>query len=152
MNPGRPLALLVLSGLLIGTFVHYGTVADRYDPSPSTAELASDYQAHVGDEVYLWARVIEVRPSSLLVQSGSVTLQVMDRPARVATGDTIQIYGRVAAERRLIPDRMIVSSATSLLALYLVSAVGALLAAWAFLDHWTVDRRRLAIVPRGEGG
>ena len=70
MDRRRVLVMALLIGLLVAQFVHSGAVAHVHDNSPSTAELATEYSGHIGEEVYRWARVIDVRRESVRVRSG----------------------------------------------------------------------------------
>ncbi len=139
MSLGRVLAFLVLSGLLFGMFVHYGAAAPRHDDSPSATALGNAYAAHVGDHIYRWAEVTAVQDDTIVVRSGSLTLTVLDRPPTVDEGDTVQIDGRLAPDHRVIPDRIVVSDARGLTAMYLISALGGLWAAGFFFRQWSVD-------------
>ena len=152
MDRRRGLVGVLLIGLLVGQFVHYGAVAHEHDRSPSTAELSTDYSEHVGEELYRWARVTEVRAESVRVRSGPLEFTLTERIPSVERGDSVQIYGRVAPDHRIVPIKVIVSDSNGLRGLYLISAVGLLLTGWLFVKSWTVNWNSWTITPNGDGG
>lgn len=149
MQSRRGLAMVVLIGLLFGQFVHYGAVAAQHHDSPSTSALSTDYTEHVGENLYRWARVTEVRPNSVRVRSGRLEFTLTRRIPNVKPGDSLQIYGRVAPDHRIVPIEVVVSDSTGLVGLYLLSAVGLLLTVGLFLREWTVNWTTVTFTARG---
>ena len=89
MQPRRGLVMVVLIGLLFGQIVHYGTVAAQHHDSPSTSALSTDYTEHVGENLYRWARVTEVRPNSVRVRPGRLEFTLARRIPNVKRGDSL---------------------------------------------------------------
>ena len=139
---------LLLSALLAMT-VHYGAVDDRNDPAAVGIGMVEHHEAHVGETIFFWGRVVGPDSDALRVRASSRTLRVLTDRTPPA-GSAIQVYGRLEPGGVVDPDRVIVSQSANLRSLYAVSAVGALLAAGAFLRTWSVDRGSHAFVPRGE--
>ncbi|MFB6299023.1 MAG: hypothetical protein ABEH65_02045 [Halobacteriales archaeon] len=141
-----------LVALLAGMFVHYGAVADAHHPSPTAAELRADYASHVGEQLYVWAQVIDRDADGITVRIGSppdgVVLSVPTTRSDIDSGDVIQLYGTIRPNRIVDPDRIVVSDRTGLTRLYAISAVAAIGTAVVFLRSWRFDRSRLVFAPR----
>lgn len=147
----RVVSVVVLLSTLAGLCVHYGAVAAEKDPYPTGAQLASEYDQHIGDEYYEWVTVEQVDADSFsfAVQSSPpVLITVTERPAGVNPGDVVQVYGTVAPDRRLVPTRLIESDRSNLRALYLVSAVAVLLTGSITRRYWRLHTTDWGLVPR----
>jgi hypothetical protein len=149
MGPAPRLAgVVLLLVCLAGMTVHYGAVADDRSPYPTEKDLAAHYDRYVGEEVYFWARVTEVRSDSLVVRNGAVRLTVVGASPTAVAGDYVQVAGRLRPEQVVAADRVVVSAASRRPFLLGVSLVGAAVVLVAFLRSWTVDTDRWGFVPR----
>jgi len=149
----RALLSVVLVAALAAMAVHYGAVAESHDRYPSADALAGDYEAHVGDRVFMWTTVIAVDGRTLAVRSDpaeTVVLDVTPAPAGVEPGDVVQVYGTLEPDHRVDAHRVVVSERGNRRSMFAVSALAVLLTAGHVLREWTVDWRDLALVPRGE--
>lgn len=148
----RALVAAALFLSLLAMCVHYGDVAQERDPYPTSEALQSDYADHVGAPFYAWGTVVSAGPEGIVVSARGVTLTVPEPVPGADPGDSIQVAGTLAADHRLVAERIVLSDETNLLALYVVSALGALLAVAFFRRHWTVDRSGWCLVPRDRDG
>lgn len=141
----------VLLVVLLSMTVHYGAVDARHDRTAIGSQQLSEYDEHVGETVFYWARVVRSEDGLLVVRVSSRTLSVRTDRAP-PPGSAVQVYGRLEPDGVVTPERLVVSRSSNLRYLYAVSAVGGLLAAVAFLGTWRFDPDRLAFVPReGDG-
>lgn len=146
----RLLFLVVLAILLAAMAVHYGATAPDRDPYAGTDDLVGDYRAHVGEEVYVWGRVVRAAPDAIVVRSGSLALTV-ETAATAAPGDVVQVYGTLRPDRRVDARRVVVSEREYMRSMYAISGVAGLLTAALFVRSWRIDPRSLSIRPRGDG-
>ena len=137
-----------------GMGVHYDTrYADQW-PYPTGDELATDYDAHVGQETFLFGTVVSVDDDTARVRvdadAGAYTLRVRSFDAAVEPGGVVQLLGTVRPNGVLVADRIAVVNPSSGAQLYKygVSVVGAALVLVAFFRHWRVDTDRLTLVAR----
>lgn len=151
---------LVLVGALVGLAAHYD-VHRRSNTAVLTSvdAVVGPDPPGPGDEAYLWLTVASVdgdRVTARTPKSGSpLVVDATDLDPRlvetVDPGDVIQAYGVVAAgERELAATRLVVHERGNRRRMYVVSALGGLLAAGAFLRRWRPDAGALAFVPRAE--
>lgn len=126
-----------------GLAVHHGATADANDRYPEPAEVAADYDAHVGQQIHLWGHVAAVHESSLTVTSGPLRIRVTyppgaagDRPADANVGELVQVYGTFEPARELAAERVVVSSDAGRQYMFVVSGLAALLTLGAFGRHW----------------
>ena len=75
-----------------------------------------------------------------------------DAVGQVDPGDVVQVFGVVTGDARIEATRLVVHERGNQRRMYVISAIGGLLAAGTFLRRWRVDWRRLAFVPRTDGG
>lgn len=141
----------VLLVVLLSMTVHYDAVAARHDRTAMGSRQLSEYDEHVGDTAYFWARAVRSEAGVLVVRASDRTLSVRTDLAP-PPGSAVQVYGRLGPDGVVTPERVIVSRSSNLRYLYAVSAVGGLLAAAAFLGTWQFDPERLAFVPREADG
>ncbi len=145
----RLATVLVLCVALGGLVVGFGSQFNGTDAYPDAAAIDANYDAHVGETVHIWGEVTTADSGTVVVTADSLSLRVTGPTAGdVAVGDQIQVYGRLATDRRLIATAYDVQSPGGLRRMYLVSIVGIALAAGAFLRRWRVDIDQLAFVPR----
>lgn len=151
MSAARSVAVLALLACLLAMTVHYGAAADAHDPYPTTSDLATDYGAHVGDEFFGWMYVVAVENGGLVVADTrhlAVVLRAGPAPPGVAAGDVVQVYGVLEPGKRIDQRRVVVSRQGDRTRMFGVSALAGLGALALFFREWTVDRERLAFVPR----
>jgi hypothetical protein len=148
---GRVVVILVLLGALFAMAVHYdGARLDGTEHFLTKDALATNPDAYDGHRVYLWLDAARVTDGAVhtapLAGAWSLTVETDDA---VAAGDVIQVYGRFdAGERRVEAERVVVHDAGNRVRMYVVSALGGVLALGAFVRQWRPNRRRVAFVPR----
>lgn len=157
----KRLALAVVLVLaLVGLAAHYDATRLANTESLTTVEaVVGPDPPGVGDRAYLWLTVESVADSRLTVSSpAGVPPLVVDASgietgtvARVAPGDVVQVFGVVTGDARIEATRLVVHDRGNQRRMYVISAIGGLLAAGAFLRRWRVDWRRLTFTSRGDG-
>lgn len=141
--------LLVLITAAGGLVVGYGAQFNGTDVYPDAEAIDADYDAHVGATVHIWGEVTAAENGEVVLTADALSLRVSAPTAReVEVGDQVQVYGRLAPERRLVTTAYDVQTAESLRDMYFLSVVGIGLAGGAFLRRWRVDTGRCAFVPR----
>lgn len=137
-----------------GMGVHYDATFDDQWPYPTDDDLATDYDAHVGQEVFLFGTVVSVDDGTARVRvdadTGTYTLRVRSFDAAVEPGGVVQLLGTVRPDDVLVADRVAVVNASSGSRLYKygVSVVGAALVVVPFFRRWRVDTDRPRLVMR----
>lgn len=147
---GRALGVAVLVVLLVAMMGHYhGAVLDERRHLASPARIDADYEAYRGGPVFLWLVADRTTDEGIVTRSeadGRPFVVLTD--ARAEPGDLVQVFGTLEADSRIAAERVVVHDRGNRLRMFVLSGVGALLAAGAFLRRWTVDRRRLRFAPR----
>jgi|APHM01.1.fsa_nt_gi hypothetical protein len=143
---GIALAVLALAGMV----THYPQVADDHTPYTQDAELAEDYDAHLGDETYFWAEVTAVESDRIRVDNYAIDVWVYtdDPPPGLSPGDIVQVAGTVRSDHRIDASRVVASPRANRRYMFAVSGLAALLVAGLTLRHWRVDLRTLTVRPR----
>lgn len=143
----------VLLCALFALCVHLdATRVDGTDLLVTKEALAASPEAYDGERVSVWLDVADVTDDGFSTPplAGTVPLAVRSGAA-VEPGDVVQVVGTVRVDGegpRLDAERIVVHDGDNQRRMYVVSALGALLASGAFLRRWRVDRRELAFVPR----
>jgi len=147
---------VVLVGLLLGTFVHYGANGPRRG-YPSPGSIDAEYDAHVGETVFLLAEVAEIDDGSATLRvrgTGSpYELRAVGLAPPITPGALIQVYGELGADRTVAVSNAVVvnPSRTAELTKYGLSALGAALALALFFWYWRVDLASLGFEVRRDG-
>jgi hypothetical protein len=150
------LAVGLVAVLCLG-FVDYAATAPTASPYPESEALATDYDAHVGEEALLFGTVQAVENGTLVIEIGSeagpVTMTVPGADVAVEPGGFVQVYGTLASDHTITPERTVVVNADggSGVYKYVVSAVGGLVVLGLFGRYWTVDTDAWALEVRGDG-
>jgi len=168
----------VLAVALLGLCVHYAVVAEARDGIPGNEDVATAYERHVGETVAVSVVVREdAAPESggqttstadaagtaggsnatatgLLrgfESFGPVTVRGADRVAD--PGGILQVRGRLAPDRTVVADRVLVVNPYSWSEQYkyAVSVVGAALVLVVFFREWRPDFAALAFEVRDDG-
>ena len=155
----RALGVVVLLGALGGLCIHYATTASNHHPYPTQDELATDYDASIGEDVRLFATVKRVDDGSeratVRVDSSEGSFQMtVDRfDARVQPGGVVQVYGTLQADREITAQTVAVvnPAGASKAYKYGVSVVGALLVLAVFFRSWEFEADALAFEVRRDG-
>lgn len=156
----RPVVRVLLIGVLLVSVaalgVHYQTAGPTF-PYPGPTAVATDYDDHVGSEVFFFGTVESVDPEASSARvavgyaGGTLELGVSDYDARnVRPGGTVQIYGTLLPGHQ-VDARNVVAvnpTATTDRTKYLLSGVGALLVVVVFFRHWRVDTDEPGFVRR----
>jgi len=149
MHVRRLPILLALCALLAALVVGFGVQFNGSPAYPSSQEIDDEYAAHVGDDVHLWGEVVGTEDGRVVLEIGELSLAVTAPPPRaVDVGDSVQVYGTLAPDRRLETVAYHRQPTGSLVRMYAVSVVGLALAAGAFLRRWRVDTEHRQFVPR----
>ncbi|WP_436929429.1 hypothetical protein [Halosimplex halobium] len=154
----RLVGVVALLGVLGGVCVHYDAVAPTQSPYPEPEELATGYDAHVGERTLLFGTVRRVDAgadrATVRVDSaeGPFEMTVTGFAERVRPGGVVQVYGTLQADRAIDASAVAVvnPAGASKGYKYAVSAVGALLALAAFFRRWRVDRESLTFEVRAD--
>lgn len=148
---------VLLFALLFGSFVHYEAAEDEHDPYPSTEEIATAYDAHIGDRALLFGTVKSTEPGRLTVNvesdEGDFEMTVHRAGVAVEPGGVVQVYGTLEPGYIIDPVTVEVvnTSGNSAGYKYGVSAVGALLVAGLFFRYWRLDTDEWAFEVRSDG-
>ncbi|MFB6179729.1 MAG: hypothetical protein ABEI77_08405 [Halorientalis sp.] len=152
----RLVGIVVLGLLLFGVCSHVAAVYDSHWSYPTANDLATEYNSHVGEQVFLFGRVQQTNRSNgtmeIRVQAddGSFPLTVSGTDATVEPGGDVQVYGTIREDRRVSAEQIVVVNQrqASRLYKYAVSLVGAGLVVVAFFRQWQVDRDELGFEVR----
>lgn len=153
----RVAVAVLLVAVLFGASVHYEVAEPDHNPYPQEENLATDYDAHVGEQVLLFGTVKSVEDDRLLVRvesdAGPFEMTVSNTTTGVQPGGVVQVYGILEAEHTIRPERTEVVNASSGSDTYKygVSAAGALLVAALFVRYWTIDTDEWAFEVRADG-
>ncbi|WP_135820703.1 hypothetical protein [Halostella litorea] len=152
----RAAVAVLLLAAIFGLCVHYDATEERRWDSPTSDELAAEYDAHVGERTLVFGTVERVdsdaRTATVSVEHDggefAMTLRGFDRD--VEPGGTVQAYGTLEAGRTMTVSESVVVNPDGGAALYkyAVSAVGALGILALFFRRWRVDPATLSFVPR----
>ncbi len=146
----RGLALAALALAFAGLMFHYGAAAPQHELTEESVVKLESSGAHVGESVHVWASV-EDNDDALDVRVGDdIGLTVVGAETTAQPGDSIQIHGTIRPDGTVAAERVVVSERSSLRRLYAVSTGALALTVALFFRSWTVDRRRLTFVPRGD--
>ncbi|PSQ61845.1 MAG: DNA-binding protein [Halobacteriales archaeon SW_8_66_22] len=152
-------AVAVALALALGLCVHYGATYDENWPYPTGEQLAEEPGGWDGEQVLLVGVVETVGEDGFTMtvetDDGEVArlVEVRGRSTDAEPGGTVQVYGELSEEGAVLAaDRVVVvvESPDEQFSKYAVSAAALLLVAGAFLRHWRIDLRRLAITARGD--
>lgn len=148
-GPGaRWLILVLVVSSLTGMLIHYDTVRVDQFPYTPTKDLQTDYDAHVGEMTYFWARVTEVEQDRFRVDNFAVDLWVTGPTDGLSPGDTVQVYGTIEAEHRIESRRVIVSPRINRFIMFAISALAAGLVGLYTLRYWRFDTETLSLRER----
>ncbi|MEZ3115683.1 hypothetical protein RYH80_07105 [Halobaculum sp. MBLA0147] len=147
---------LCVVGIVLASGVHYAQTYDEEWPYPTKDALASEYDAYVGETVFLFGQVVSVDADSETLQlvvdtdRGPLRLTATDVRASVEPGGVVQVLGTVASDRSVIVDRVVVVNRSGGAALYKygVSVLGAALVLGLFFNSWQVRTQPLRLEAR----
>lgn len=148
----RGLAIVALLAALGGLCIHYADTAGAHHPYPTQDDLATDYDAYVGEDVRLFATVKQVDEAAdtatVRVDSsaGSFRMTVDAFDVQVNPGGVVQVYGTLRANHEITAQNVAVvnPAGASKAYKYGVSVVGALLVLAVFFRSWEFDADVLA--------
>lgn len=155
----RVLGVVVLLGAVTGLCLHYGANEERADPYPKNEALATDYDAHVGEDTLVFGTVRDIdrdaNTATVEVDSdvGPFDMTVTGFSGSVQPGGVVQVYGVLRPERTIDATNVAVvnPAGSSNLYKYAVSAVGAVLVLALFFRQWRFDPDGLAFEVRDDG-
>jgi hypothetical protein len=151
------LVVLVLAVVALG--IHYDTSDSYVLSSPDGEDLVREYDAHHGETVLVFGRVVDTdrdAESATVVVStavGTVRPTVSNVDADVQPGGVVQVYGTVRPGPAIEASNVVVvnPSGSSDAYKYAVSAVGAVLVVVAFFRRWAVDTDDWTFEVRSDG-
>lgn len=138
--------------LLVAMCVHYGAVADveGHDRTQVDHRKLAAYEAHLGEQLYFWATVVEDTETGMVARSQGHRLEITGTDTTVRRGDAIQVLGTIQPGGTVLAERVVVSSQSHLRYLYGISALGALVTALLFCRRWKIDWESITVAPRGD--
>ncbi|WP_435360851.1 hypothetical protein [Haloarchaeobius sp. DFWS5] len=150
----RPLVRLCLILCCLGVvgcaMVDYAGNERAQSAYPTDGELESSFESSHGEQVHLWVDVVAANESGFTGLYGDYGLvRVTERPAAVAVGDTVQVYGTARPDDRIDPDRIVVSNQRGVTYMLVISALAVVLTLTLTVSRWQFQPRKLRFVPRG---
>jgi 2-hydroxychromene-2-carboxylate isomerase len=146
------LVLIALVVAIIGGMgVHYESNVTTHWPYPTDEELATEYDAHIGETTLLFGTVESTTgdTASITVESDTedYKLRIQSFEASVSEGGVVQVFGEVRPNSEIVAHNVVVvnPATASRFYKYAVSLVGAGLVVALFFRHWSVnlEKRRL---------
>ena len=149
--PARFVAIGVLTAVLFGLFVHYGAVADEegHATTQSAERLLASPAEHTGEQLYFWGTVTTTTQDSFEVSVDDRIVGITGSQASVEPGDVVQIVGTLQKGGVVTANRIVISQRANLEYLYVVSAIGLLVALGVFGRSWTINWDSLHLTERG---
>jgi hypothetical protein len=146
------LVLIALVVAIIGGMgVHYESNVTTHWPYPTDEELATEYDAHIGEMTLLFGTVESTTDdtATITVESneGDYGLRIRAFEAAVSEGGVVQVFGEVRPNSEIVANNVVVvnPAGSSRGYKYAVSLVGAGLVVALFFRHRRVnlEKRRL---------
>lgn len=156
--PARRLGLfaLVLALVLAGG-VHYDAREEHHRVQPTTDEVLTEYDRHVGERTLLFGTVEDVDPDAKTAtvrvdDADPTTMHVRGFEADALRGGSVQVYGTLRPDRVIDAETVVVVNRDpgAQYYKYAASAVGALGILVSFFRDWRIDWSALAFAPRGD--
>lgn len=135
----RAALLLLVLGLLVATLVQYGAGKANDRSLSEPRHVLNNWDDYTGEDVYLWASVVETNDDAVVIAAGGVRLTITAAIPRATPGDTIQVYGTARNNHRIDPTRTIVAAESGTHYMYGVSILAVILTITAFFRHWRLD-------------
>ncbi|MDT3434243.1 hypothetical protein [Haloarcula sp. 1CSR25-25] len=141
--------VLILFGLCLtlgGLFVHAEVTEEQWSPYPDAADLSSEYDSHVGQQLMVFGTVTETGKGGMNIRAESdgtaITLRVTGTEATVEPGGVVQVYGTLEPDQTISAERVEVvnSSRWAEFYKYGASAIGALGFLLLFVRYWRLNR------------
>lgn len=158
MRPWQRLTILLLTvGCVTAMGVQYDTQSAEQWSYPSSQEIAADYEAHIGEEAFLFGTVESISGDTARVriesEVGKYTLIVESFDSTVERGGLVQVVGELRPGRVLVADNTVVvnTSGDSTLYKYAVSLLGAALVVVAVFRYWRLNTETLTLEVRTDG-
>jgi len=149
--------IVLLVGVILVSGVHYDIREEHYREQPTTDEILTEYDRHVGERTLLFGTVktvdADAETATIRVEGPDPTrMQVRDFDADVSRGGTVQIHGRLRSGHRIDAETVVVINPDPAVRFYKygASAVGALAILAAFFRDWRIGWSARGFVPRGE--
>lgn len=147
----RMLAILLLVGLQIGLFLHYGRHAEQCPQN--TACLATDYDRYVGEIVRDGGTVVSTSPPTIAIPYGPgqrLELRLTNLPFGVRRGDSVSFYGELRPDRTVAVREATKSPVRNLYYMYAISAFAVLGMIALGLRDWRIDPDTLTVRRRDD--
>lgn len=145
----RILLILLLMGLQIGLFLHYGRNA-RQCPE-NTACLATDYDRYVGETVREGGTVVSTSPPTIAIPYAPgerLELRLTNLPFPVRRGDSVSVYGELRPDRTVAVRDAARHPVRNLYYMYAISALAVVGTIALGLRHWRLDPNTLTVKRR----
>jgi hypothetical protein len=145
----RVVLIALLSLGVVASGVHYADNHDQQWPYPTGDDIAADYTEHLGEKTLLFGTVRTVNSETATVvvshSDGSVKLTVEDFEASVRPGGTVQVFGTLQPDQRVVAETLVVvnPAESSKSYKYALSAVGAGVVLLSFFREWQVNTETL---------
>jgi len=138
----------------LGLGVYADATEEERWPYPTSDQLATDYDAHAGDQALVFGTVEERTGDTARIEveydTGTFQLTVRNFDATVQPGGTVQVYGTLERDRTMTAERVVVvnPAGSSVLFKYAVSLVAAVLFLVVFFRYWRLDWQTLTVEER----
>ena len=121
-------------------FVHYGMNENLYSPTVQPETFVGEYDAYIGEQVYFWPGVVEVRESKLIVEYYGEKFTIRTSRNDIKQGDLIQVYGTLRPDHVIEPHSIVPSQQSGRQKMYIISLLGSVLVVLVFWRSWKFDR------------
>lgn len=142
----RVVIVLGLCLTLGGSFVHAEITEDRWSPYPDAADLSSEYDSYVGQQLMVFGTVTDTDEDGMEIRAESdgtaITLRVTGTTSTVDPGGVVQVYGTLEPDQTIAAERVEVvnSSRWAEFYKYGASAIGAFGFLLLFVRYWRLNR------------
>lgn len=151
----RLLALVVLLAALFGLVVWHGSLTPAPDAGayPGSAELAADYDGHLGDSVAVEGEIVGTDPVVIESEHGvdeSIRLTVVGLGSDVGieAGAILRVFGVVSPDRTISAENAFVVPAVGPLYARGISFLAGLWVLFRVVRRFRFDRTELGLVRR----
>ena len=146
--------VLVLCLALGGLFVHAAVTEEQRSPYPDAADLSTNYESYVGQQLMVFGTVTETDDDWIEIETESdgtvIALRVTETEAAVEPGGVVQVYGTLEPAQTIAAERVEVvnSSRWAEFYKYGASAIGAFGFLLLFFRYWRIDREAWTLEAR----
>lgn len=148
----RIIGTIFLLSILLVFFIWYGHSTPNPEKGnfPNEKHIIEDYDSYIGEKVELGGEIVETKPLTIEVKSGSESIFLLikgiDEP--VNEGDHLTVYGLLENNNEIRVFNFIVQKRIKIIYMYGISSIAAvwvlsrLIKGWVFnIKHWTLEPR-----------